>query len=251
MNDIDIINNEDLKHNIKNFLNTKESLIYHNKVQNILKLIQSITDCDILVFGGYLRTILENYHDNKFKKPNDIDIWLIKKKGLSFSYNYFYKFINNIFNTEFKKNKEYYKKKYNISDIFIEKYPRSTLGFYDGPIEYGSFKIKIDGILFDITTSINSSNYLTSFKKICDYSINNLYYDSSGTIYTRCESIYNVNNIIEHIKDKILYNIYNYNFLKKYYDEPNESYTYYKTKFPEICKYRLEKLKSNNYCLNN
>ena len=238
---MEVINEEEVKYNISNYLNTNEAIEYHKKLQNLLKFIEEITGCDVLVFGGYLRTVIQNFYLKEFKEPNDIDIWLEVKNRCSYSLNSYVKLLDAKFNFKYlhipfdsatnKNNLEKCKEKYNISKINLASFPRSSFGNNNGPINYGLFRIEIDNIYFDIVTDLNVEP-LTSFKRICDYTVNNLYFDSNGEINTRCESKYTINDILHHIKEKITYEIYDYEFLKKYYDEDGDNtYSYYKMFF--------------------
>ena len=98
---MEVINEEEVKYNISNYLNTNEAIEYHKKLQNLLKFIEEITGCDVLVFGGYLRTVIQNFYLKEFKEPNDIDIWLKVKNRCSYSLNSYVKLLDAKFNFKY------------------------------------------------------------------------------------------------------------------------------------------------------
>jgi len=184
--------------NIKDFLTEETEKIY-NEVIDIVKFLESVTKININIFGGFIRDIICHYYNPTEEfKYSDIDIWLMHGRISLNSWKYR---VENIV----EKIKEKYSK--------IEEFGTYCYTF-SARDNYGLLKIIINDIKFDISTNIN---YDSLFNNLCDFSVNNLYINSDGEIFTRTETKYNVNETIVHVKEKKIYDILNKDILEKKY----------------------------------
>lgn len=215
---INLNNNEDYK-NINYYLTNNTKEIY-KLIIDICKNIENISNSKIYIFGGFIRNLIENYHNPESKfKFNDIDIWFYQSRYDNLN-NSFTRWKINVLRNIVPKLRNIYK----ISDQVIcysSECPREL---------YGLYKVNINDINFDFSTNINSEN---QYKKLSDYTVNNLTMDTEGNLYTRIDTQYTIDNIIEHIKNKKLIKIINSNVIDDYIHYLNDNKEYYIKKMNE------------------
>lgn len=207
--------------NINDYLFNDEAKEYHNEVIKCCNFISNALNLNYVIYGGYIRTIIENYHEKKFKKPSDIDIWLFPKGNEKVSCTISNKWILEAFHYDKEKLSEKthpYHEIYKINDFELKKICYKDNMRCINPIQYCFFTIIVDNINFDvsleITSGINDEKYYL-FHEICDYSINNIYLKSNDEFEKRCKTDFTIDETINHIKDRELHEIYDYDLLEK------------------------------------
>ena len=71
--------------NILNYLDRNNQDLY-NKVIEIVKTIERLSFCNIFIYGGFVRDIIDNYYTNNNLKPSDIDLWFNFEENRNISY---------------------------------------------------------------------------------------------------------------------------------------------------------------------
>ncbi len=171
---------------------------FYNKVLDIVKYLETISMCDIHIYGGFVRNIIDNYYSDNNIITKDVDLWFAFDRNIMVSYNYWKEKVDRMIIQ--------LRRKYNV-----ENYIHFSLD--DTREKYGLCKITINGIEFDFCTKINDED---RFSKLCDYTVNNLYINTNSKIYTRINSNYNTEDILEHIKNKKLVSIINNDIINSY-----------------------------------
>jgi hypothetical protein len=204
------------------FLTDKSKPIYQ-KVIHIVEKIELVLNCKVSIFGGFIRNIIEHYHKPSSEfKFNDVDIWIFFDNKLIQSKQSFRNLINN---GAYKINS---KAKY--SGDALETGSASN---------YNSFKNDIEGIIFDFNCNYPNEPTL-SYDFLTDFTVNNLSMEINGQLNMRIKVDYTIENIIEHIKQKLLIEIQTIDKLKqfKYFNKDN---------LTEKLKLRTEKMLSYGY----
>ena len=187
---------------------TADSKPHYDKIMKIINGIRNIkfyekSGVKVCVFGGTVRNFIQHYITGEpFVEPKDLDIWLDFSEiyGRTHSFNS-WRHCGKYLLQEITKNSDFV-----VSDkhfICAEFGPRET---------YSVQKININGIDIDICTDIN---YSSMFKKLSDYTVNNLYFDHNGQLFTRYECEYTIKDNIQHIKEKKLVPIFNKEEIEK------------------------------------
>ena len=175
----------------------------YNKIINICKTIEQLLTTDrvmakVYIFGGFVRDTIHKYFVNptivvdneNINMFNDIDIWVFFVPTydckLCLSPNKWNKIIVSMVN---------HMEMFNVQ--FMEKSYSERLGFVkNNVINYPCVKLMIDGIKFDLCTNLYSYD---TFKTMSDFTVNNLYIDLDGNIYSRSGSPNNVQIALNHI----------------------------------------------------
>jgi hypothetical protein len=171
---------------------------FYNRVLDIVKYLENISMCEIHIYGGFVRNIIDNYYSDNNIITKDVDLWFAFDRNISVNYNYWKEKVDRMIIQ--------LRRKYNI-----ENYIYFNLG--DTREKYGLCKITIDGIEFDFCTKINDED---RFSKLCDFTVNNLYINTNSKIYTRINSIYKIEEILAHIKNKKLVSILDNDIINSY-----------------------------------
>ena len=225
--------------NINSFLTNSDAKAFYEKVLSITRDIEEITKGRVLIFGGLLRRIIETHFnpDLKFETP-DVDIWINRIFPEDSFYDVYREFgySHTSWDRERKLIFTEIAKKHKTDENYLV-YPE-----FGYRINYGVCTMVIDDIKFDMCTNIN---LFTTFTKLSDYSCNNLYTDTvTGTLAMRVKTQYDINDCIEHIRNKKLYEIYDEDFIT------NELINYcpnHASYYDEKKKYRKEKMLSYGY----
>ena len=204
--------------NINTYLTPKSKPFYNHVIGIVEKLLEchqkidllKITqlECDIVIFGGFVRDLILHYFEYQndenieFIKPKDIDLW--------FHYNN----PNGKFTHSMTSWTHYIKqiKKTidNCSEYSVNK-KLECYSFSDDISKYCVIAMEIDNIKIDMCTNINhfSETSFTTFKDLSDFTVNNLYIDTQGQLNKRVErDNFTLNECIEDIHNKKLHNIY-------------------------------------------
>jgi len=197
---------------------TADSKPHFDKIMKIINGIRDIkfyekSGVKVCVFGGTVRNFIQHYITGEpFVEPKDLDIWLdysdIYWRGHSFTSWYFN--VDTLLH-QIAKNPEFTISKKHM--VYPQFGMRET---------YGVHKINIDNIDIDICVDINK---FSMFKTLSDYTVNNLYFDHTGQLFSRYECVYKINDSVEHIKDKKLVPIFKTNTSKDRGYHDNESIT--------------------------
>ena len=59
---------------ILNYIKPNNQDLY-NKIIEIVKTIENFAQCEIYIYGGFIRNIIDNYYSNNNLTPTDIDLW--------------------------------------------------------------------------------------------------------------------------------------------------------------------------------
>ena len=181
--------------------NNYEAIEYHDTIMEILDCIEHATKSQIIIYGGYVRRIIEHcfesvdrdLYDRPFDKPKNVNIWLL--------------FPNPI------KIVDWLAIKRQILEILIYTYgPIFTEENPEQLTDNNCFKFTICNISFEIKTQISDKHNYTINTYNCDFTANNLMMDMKGNIIVRMKCIYDLNTIISHIHDKKLYSIYEFKY---------------------------------------
>ena len=214
-----------MEYNVQTFL-TEQTRPFYERVINIVKDLEEITHTKVVIFGGFIRNIIECYFNPSIVfKINDVDIWFLNGHSLTTwerSVTHIYNQINICHNSS-KKDFHHY-------------------GISEHRIDYGVIKMTIDDIKFDMCTRING---FTTFDTLTDFVCNNLYIDINGNINIRVKCEYPINDIIEQIKNKKLIAMLDKEFIETEcltYWNPNDK-QFYEDKW----KYREDKMLSYGY----
>jgi hypothetical protein len=172
---------------------------YYEATIEILQLIEQASESVIIIYGGYIRRIiencLENVHkdldDRHFKLPPNINIWLQLPAPINCEtwIEMKFKILNMLAS---------------IYDVFSVEDPSNLT---DNP----SFKITCNHINFEIKTQILGKHNYTIHHN-CDFTVNNLMMDMKGKIVPRVSCQYDYNTIFQHIYDRKLFSIYIYKY---------------------------------------
>jgi hypothetical protein len=200
--------------NISDYITPKTEK-YYNDIITIVNVLQNTKfffskdsiekKVSIYVFGGAIRSIIQNYFNQteEFIPSKDIDLWFdfsnIWWRGHSFET--WKRTVNYILN-ELK-----YNSNINLSEKH-EMYPE-----FGNRETYGIHTININNYDIDISTEINKE---CNFKNLSDFTVNNLYIDINGNLNTRATSEYTIKECIDHIKHKKLINIYNFKHAEQF-----------------------------------
>ncbi len=182
---------------------------FYNKVLDIVKYLEMISFCDIQIYGGFVRNIIDNYYSDNNIITKDVDLWFSFDRNIMVSYNSWKEKVDRMILQ--------LRRKYNIENYIY-------FDLNDTREKYGLCKITIDGIEFDFCTKINDED---RFSKLCDFTVNNLYITTNGKIYTRINSIYKIEEILDHIKNKKLVSIINNDIINSYTVFDRNNYYYY------------------------
>ena len=178
-------------------------------------------NCEIYIFGGYIRNIIEHYHSQAevFIPPNDVDIFIrfdeqyVRTPSQTTWKRLFVPFI--VQSLAINHTITYGKIKHN----------------HYGDYDYGLARITIDGINFDITTHINDFQaYCPRFDELSDYTVNNLMIDTRGNLSTRVKiDQYGLQSCLEHIQQRQLVFINNETVFRERlsYDEDGSIFAKY------------------------
>ena len=220
--------------NISNFL-TPYSCPYYEKVITILQMLQDALNSqtgiykdhkdidqmdypfvvyeeesrankvEILIFGGFLRNLLEHFYscETKYNPPKDIDIFIRFNTHL----------VRTPSQTSWIQNiipfiKTSLSEKYDLSytNILVNHY-------YD--YDYCLTRMIIDGIHFDISSHINDNRECPRFDELTDYTVNNLLCNLQGNLQTRVKiAKYDIALTMEHIRHMKLISILNQSTLQ-------------------------------------
>ena len=176
-----------------------DATYYYENMMNVLKWIELATQSQIIIYGGYIRRIVENCMENvhkslddrPFKPPPNINIWLLFPEAIH--------------------NDEWISKKMKILQILGDKFGIYSMehpsSISDNPI----FKIFCCNIHFEIKTKI-ISKYNYTICENCDFTANNLMMDMNGKILERTKSQYDYNTIFNDIVNKKLRTIYKFKY---------------------------------------
>lgn len=203
-----------MEYNIKLYL-TEDTRPLYEKIINIIKELEDITHTRVVVFGGFVRRIFENYFNcqkekdyESFTTP-DVDIWFLNgpcNKNCHLPHTFWERPRGHSTSTW----------QYTSEKIFKElskKHKVDNKEFIHLPnikgINYSVVSMTIDDIKFDMCTSINK---FTTFDIISDFVCNNLYFDNTGKVFIRVKCDYSIEEIIEQIKNKKLIDIINKDF---------------------------------------
>ena len=181
--------------------NNYEAVIYHNTIMEILSYIENETGSKIIIYGGYVRRIIEHcfasvhrdLDDRPFTKPTNVNIWLL--------------FPNPIKSVDWIaiKRQIFELLLYTYDQIFTEENPEQLT-------DNNSFKFTIGNISIEVKTQISDKHNYSINTYNCDYSVNNLMMDMNGNIEVRMKCIYDLNTIVSHIHDKKLHSIYEFRY---------------------------------------
>jgi hypothetical protein len=174
---------------------------FYEKVISLCGELEECSNMKVVIFGGFVRDLINGEID----RNRDVDLWFFPEE-------------NYISQTKWKRKLTSIQDKMIALNHVYENPPRISQENYnpDVGIHYCQYKRIIDGIKFDFCTDINNS---AMFKDISDFSVNNLYMSLNGEIKTRCDTEFDVNDVIKHIKEKKLYDISNRSVLITYVEE--------------------------------
>ena len=155
---------------------------------------------EILIFGGFLRNLLEHYYSGETENhpPKDVDIFIKFNQEL----------VRIPSQTTWIRNivpfiKESLAGKFEISNTCI-------LITRKHDHEYCAAKMVIDGIHFDISSHINDWDISPRFDKLTDYTVNNLVCSLDSILQTRVKiDEYDLTKTLDHIRHKKLISILN------------------------------------------
>lgn len=219
--------------NISDYI-TEKSKEYHEKVKEIIKRVQKLTDMDAFVFGGYPRDIIRHYYDHQkdsdvsFAPPVDIDIYLrsrhMKDRGNSYST---WRVIMRYLTSQ--------------KDVTVLKRPSLEDDGNDSE-KYTLYKCIINDITVDICTMIN---FHASFDTIMDFDINAIYFTNNGQMGLRKPvEDKDINDVISNIEKGMMVPIY-----------LNDEYIRDKRKniigFFKGIQYRIQKMVLKGYIIKN
>jgi hypothetical protein len=179
--------------NIRDYIKSDKN-DYYNKVIEIVKYIQRISNTEVAIFGGFVRDLIND------KVPKDVDIWFKFSRTIT----------NEIFRAKFLE----------MVIILDNKY---TIINNDSETDYNTYSLIIDGIRFDFCCNTFNNR---SFNELADFSVNNLYMLIDGVLQVRVECEYNVEQIITHIRQRKLVYIINSEVIQSqgYWNGNNELY---------------------------
>lgn len=198
-----------MSHTINQFFTTQTSPLFY-KIQRILHKLQS-TEFDGIttnayIYGGFVRDMINNYYNptEKFSFNNinmnmNINVWL-DCSPYRHNFDSWYEFCDSVF-----------QQLQDDHDIIIE---NITYSNYDITEQFNLVTLTIEGINFNFCTDINMPN----FHNLCDFTVNNLFMDIYGNLFKRAKCEYSVSDIITHIKNKKLVNIFNQEYFNQVYD---------------------------------
>ena len=209
---------------ILNYIKPNNQDLY-NKIIEIVKTIENFAQCEIYIYGGFIRNIIDNYYSNNNLTPTDIDLWFNFGENINISYNYWKEKIEILLIQ--------LRRVYQVENNYIFFDMRDTRD------KYGLCKIKINGIIFDFCTKINNEN---RFDILCDYTVNNLYIKTNGELYTRINTLFTLNEIINHIESKKLISIINQYLINSYIELDKHNNNYYHDYYHDLFEKRKNKM---------
>jgi hypothetical protein len=154
--------------NIRQFIKTDKHE-YYNKVVKIILALEHITNTTIVVFGGFVRDIINDTY------PRDVDIWFRYRRTIT----------NEIFRAKF------------IEMITKLKSEFKVICDLEQVGEDGCYSVVIDSITFDFCCNTFNNR---SFNELADFSVNNLYIQNDGQLNVRVPCEYTVEHTINHIR---------------------------------------------------
>lgn len=199
-----------MSHNINHFFNAQTSPLFY-KIQRILYNFQltefdGITP-DVYIYGGFVRDMIQHYYNPTEKfNFNNINIWL-NCAPYRHGYDSLYEFCDFTF-----------QQLQDDHDIIIKDVTYSN---YDITEQFNLVSFTIDSIKFNLCSDINMPN----FHNLCDFTVNNLFMDIYGNLFKRAKCEFSIDEIIKHIKNKMLVKIMNEEYLNQlngYYKFQNE-----------------------------
>jgi hypothetical protein len=179
--------------NIRDFVKSDKN-DYYNKVIEIVKYIQMISNTEIAIFGGFVRDLIND------KIPKDVDIWFKYRRTIT----------NEIFRANF------------LEMVIMLDNKYSTI-CNDSETDYNTYSLIIEGIRFDFCCNTFNNK---SFNELADFSVNNLYMLTDGVLQVRVPCEYNVEQIISHIRQRKLLYIINSEVVQSdsYWNDSNQLY---------------------------
>lgn len=184
------------------FYLTPKSTPFFEKMQLLSRRVLNSGGVTGAVFGGAVLSLIQHkfeYDQNPqvtFVPPKDIDIWMNYDK-------------NDYGGGRFSRNSLERMFQRNIIPYLDENgYNHSWETVRTHGNNYGIKRLQIDSFEFDLCANVNNSCY---FNELGDFTVTSLYFDvNSGIIGVRIPNSYNVETIIEHIKQKKLKPFMNY-----------------------------------------
>ena len=216
---------------IINYL-TPRSAPYYERVRMVVDKLISVFEYNVVIYGGMVRDIISHYYeyqvDNmvEFIEPKDVDLHINTEGRPNSCWDYF---SMNHYNYLMKK-------LWDNKMVELDKTDYRTI-YQDN---YTLVKFVIDGISFDISANVN---HWCVYDDITDYSVNCLNVNSNNIIGVRGIDM-DVGTILNHIENKMLYNVLDKKKLQRYIDYYNNDVSvvqYYEDKIIERHSKMLDK----------